>query len=273
MVLLLLLLLSSSSARADECTDGMAAFNLPRRVAMTHQPDLLSLASRMLIQPLAEWHNALVRGGIRSSDPHSLAGSYTMSARQFWWLNSRNEWFIWRQVPAVLNGRLPDRPLKVVDLGCGNGSSTNVLSRFLPKGSEILGLDLVPELINQAKAQRDKKKFTHHSGSVVYPEFTTGSVTETWRNEKGAPIPDRSVDFITSYGIVGHHLNEKLLDELASQADRVLAPDGIIALDPGPALSEAAIVQVMEARGFRKTERVYGHWLDLRGQVLFQRAP
>lgn len=195
-----------------------------------------------------------------------------MSRRRFHWLNSRNEWFIWHVVPEVIRGRLPDRPLHVVDLGCGNGSSTVVLARFLPDGSRFLAIDLVPVLVEQARARRARGEFTAPSGARVDPHFAVGSVTETWRGEGGEPVPDGSVDFITSFGLVGHHLDVALLGALAREADRVLASDGLIALDFGPRLPAAAIARVLQAGGFLHTATVRGHVFDPYGQVLFRRT-
>jgi len=44
-----------------------------------------------------------------------------------------------------------DRPLRIVDLGCGPGNSTAVLAAGFP-GGEIIGLDSSPDMIQQATA-------------------------------------------------------------------------------------------------------------------------
>lgn len=231
------------------------------------QPALWELALRQVMQPLAEWSSA----GIRTTDVDQLRRAYRMSPRRFDWLNSRSEWFIWHLVPEVIRGRLPDRPLHVVDLGCGNGSSTVVLARFLPDGSRFLAIDLVPVLVEQARARRARGAFTTASGARVWPDFAVGSVGDTWRGERGDVVPDGSVDFITSFGLVGHHLDAALLGALVREADRVLASDGLLALDPGPRLPAAAIARVLQAGGFHHTATVRGHVFDPYGQVLFRR--
>jgi len=63
---------------------------------------------------------ALARRGVhfRSTDPAICAAAYTaMTADEFDAINGRQEWANWRTIPGAINGRLPDRPLLVLDLG------------------------------------------------------------------------------------------------------------------------------------------------------------
>lgn len=43
------------------------------------------------------------------------------------------------------------RPLRIIDLACGSGASTRALVDALPVGTELLGLDMSPGMLAQAK--------------------------------------------------------------------------------------------------------------------------
>src|SRR5688572_28500143 len=74
---------------------------------------------------------ALARRGIRfrTTDPAAVTAAYAaMSAEEFGAINGRQDWANWRTIPRALSGHVPDRPLRVLDLGCGTGTSTAVLA-------------------------------------------------------------------------------------------------------------------------------------------------
>ena len=100
-------------------------------------------------------------------------------------------------------------PRRVVDLGCGPGTLTALLSERWPE-ADVLGVDSSPEMIRRA-------------ASVVGPRFESGDV-RTWR-------PDAPVDVLFSnatYQWVPGHL--ELLPNLVAH----VAPGGWVALQvPG----------------------------------------
>ncbi|HEY1257183.1 MAG TPA: methyltransferase domain-containing protein [Terracidiphilus sp.] len=63
---------------------------------------------------------------------------------------TRPAWDLANRVRNLLKDRA-DRPLRIVDLGCGPGNSTAVLADSFP-GAEIIGLDSSAEMIDQARA-------------------------------------------------------------------------------------------------------------------------
>src|SRR5205807_8119278 len=93
---------------------------------------------------------ALARRGIhfRATDPQRVAAAYAaMSAAEFDAINGRQDWANWRTIPRALHGHVPLRPLRVLDLGCGTGSSTRVLAFYCPAGSPVIGYALVNALV------------------------------------------------------------------------------------------------------------------------------
>jgi len=66
-------------------------------------------------------------------------------------------------------------PLKILDYGCGAGSSTVALARLFPRAERILGVDFVPELLEIARERARHHalhnvdfKRTHESGAGIH---------------------------------------------------------------------------------------------------------
>lgn len=77
----------------------------------------------------------LARRGIhfRDTNLEAVSAAYgAMSAAEFDAINGRQDWANWRTIPRALSGHVPDRPLRILDLGCGTGSSTQVLAWYAP---------------------------------------------------------------------------------------------------------------------------------------------
>ena len=96
----------------------------------------------------------LARRGItiRTSDLDVLEASYSRMARDdFEGINARQNWVNWRIIPRAMSGLVPNRPLTIVDLGCGIGSSTSVLAFYSPQGSHILAYEISRPLVSIAR--------------------------------------------------------------------------------------------------------------------------
>src|SRR5207249_2627339 len=101
----------------------MAMLVIPEREIRRHGP------GHALAVLWRQWRaeRALARRGIhfRATEPAQIAAAYAaMSDAEFAGVNARQDWANWRTIPRCLSGRVPDRPLRVLDLGCGTGSST-----------------------------------------------------------------------------------------------------------------------------------------------------
>src|SRR5690349_4762697 len=106
---------------------------------------------------------ALARRGVhfRTVDPVAVAAAYAaMSDQEFEAINGRQDWANWRTIPRALSGHVPDRPLRVLDLGCGTGSSTRVLAFYSPAGSHVTGYEIAPDLVTIAR----RRTYSHRSG-------------------------------------------------------------------------------------------------------------
>jgi SAM-dependent methyltransferase len=212
----------------------------------------------------------LARRGVqfRTTDPTTAQAAYTaMTQGEFDAINGRQDWANWRTIPRALNGQVPDRPLRVLDLGCGTGGSTRVLAFYCPADSHITGYELATPLVDIAR----QREYRHRSGQPGDVTFVCQGVTETLREPDRRPIPDLSVDLVNASGVVGHHLNEQTIRPLAAELKRVLAEGGIAQLDVGPTLSDHALTQIMKSFGFRRLTRRRSWIFDPTGQVVFHR--
>jgi SAM-dependent methyltransferase len=221
---------------------------------------------------LRQWQaeRQLKRRGVhfRSADPSTVAAAYqAMTAQEFDAVNGRQDWANWRTIPRCLNRHVAARPLRILDLGCGTGSSTRVLAFCAPAGSWILGYEAVEALCTMAR----RKVYWNRSGLDVTVDFRCQGMTETFCATDGSAVLDRTIDVVNASGVVGHHLNEQSVKPLITEVNRVLAPEGIAMLDVGPTLKEPNLTALMTAAGFVKVGHWRSCWLDPTGQVVYRR--
>ncbi len=215
---------------------------------------------------------ALARRGVhfRATDPQAVAAAYAaMTDREFDAINGRQDWANWRTIPRALSGHLPDRPLRVLDLGCGTGSSTRVLAFYCPAGSQITAYELVYALADVAR----RRAYPHRGGGQAHVAFVCQGVTETLRQPDGSPVPDGSVDLVNASGVVGHHLDAATVRPLVVELRRALAPGGVAMLDVGPTLGAAELTSILTAAGFQRLGHWRSWWFDPTGAVVFRAPP
>jgi len=102
-----------------------------------------------------------------------------------------------------LSARIPERGVRLLDLGCGNGS---LLLQLAPRLSTGVGVDLSPRMLEKARAR-----------TAAFPQLSFVPVTGPT-----LPFPDGSFDVVTSL------LSFRYLDwdPLMNEIRRVLAPGG-----------------------------------------------
>lgn len=213
---------------------------------------------------------ALAARGVlfRTTDPAAVEAAYAaMSEEEFESINARQAWANWRTIPRSLDGNLPDRPLRVVDLGCGTGPSTSVLAFCCPPGSTITGYELAEPLTRVAR----RRPYPGRTGRPAAVDFVCQGVTEPLRDPSGGLLPAGSVDLANASGVVGHHLTAVTVGPLLAELGRVLAPEGCAALDVGPTLAAAELTALMTSAGFRALGRHSSCFVDRGGQVVFRR--
>jgi len=112
----------------------------------------------------------------------------------------------WRR--KLLEVMDPSEEAKVLDLGCGTGQLTRLLADSAPEG-EIVGVDLTPEMIEEAK-----KELPARYGSTV--DFKTG---------KGESL-DLETSYFDSAASAFTLRNVEDIRQVLSEMERVVKPGG-----------------------------------------------
>jgi ubiquinone/menaquinone biosynthesis C-methylase UbiE len=207
---------------------------------------------------------ALKKRGIRfrsTSLPTVLTAYAAMTPAEFDAINGPQSWANWRTIPRALSGHVPEGPLRVLDLGCGTGSSTQVLAFYCPAGSHITGYEIAEPMLAVARG----RQYRHHSGAPVAVEFVCQGLTEALREA------DASVDLINASGVIGHHLKPETFPPLLAELARVLQPDGVAMLDVGPTMPPRDLQRLMADAGFALLGRYRSWFGDPTGEMVFRR--
>ena len=98
---------------------------------------------------------------------------------------------------------------RVLDLGSGAGFDCFLAAKKVGKLGKVIGVDMTPEMLDKARANAKKGKYTN-------VEFRLGEI-------ENLPVADNSVDVIISNCVINLAPNKKRVFE---EAFRVLAPKG-----------------------------------------------
>ena len=229
-----------------------------------------NLLTLLLKQAVSELRfRLLARASIRTQLNDKACDAYSrMPAELFAGINARQMWSNWRTIPRNLSGRLPNDGVKMIDLCCGTGDSTQVLAYYAPAGSEILGLEYNPSFVACAR----KRPFVNRHRRRVNVAFAAQSVLETFRDAAGAPVRERTVDVVNSCGAVACHFDLNATAVLAREIARVLKNDGFAMIDTGPGETRSReLIGVFEAAGFVPVHRVRSCFADRYTHVCFQK--
>jgi len=214
--------------------------------------------------------NRLAKRGVRfrATAMKQVVSAYSaMSATEFDSINSRQDWANWRTIPRAMNGNVPDHPLRVLDLGCGTGSSTRVLAYYCPADSHITGFEIAEPMLEIAA----KREYRHRDGRMTHVDFVCQGVTQTLLQPDGEPVPNASVDLVNASGVVGHHLTPETFLLLLAELQRVLTPAGVAMLDVGPKIRAGRLRTIMEAANFTCLGRYRSWFGDPTGEMVFRR--
>ena len=104
------------------------------------------------------------------------------------------------------------REMKLLDFGCGPGSITVGFSKYVPNG-EIIGIDIAPEILDQAKELAAESNISN-------VKFENGNIYSL-------DYPDNSFDVAYGHQILQHLQNPV---EALKEIKRVVKPGGIVAV-------------------------------------------
>lgn len=193
------------------------------------------------------------------------AGFGSLQGEDFHEYNLPQAWVERRQIPQVLHGRVPRLSVRIVDLGCGPGTSTDVLCHFADPTWEIVGFDLTAHLIEAARARAARGEFKNREGREIRPEFHCQSIAEP------LGLADGSVDLAISGGVVGLYLQVAEVERLLVELWRVVKAGGFIALDAGPAVPVERLTELAMAAGFEYDGRAKSFVIEPRPKLVFRK--
>ena len=205
------------------------------------------------------------QGMIGASHAAVREGFGSLVGEDFHEYNLPQAWVERRQIPQVLHGRVPTTNARIVDLGCGPGTSTDVLCHFADPSWQIFGYDLTPHLIDAARQRAAKGEFKNREGVAIHPEFHCQSIAEPLN------LPDESIDLAISGGVVGLYLQQSEAQALLQELKRIIKPNGFIALDAGPAIPVELLTQLATAAGFTYVAKAKSFIIEPRPKLVFQK--
>ncbi|MEM7600209.1 MAG: methyltransferase domain-containing protein [Verrucomicrobiota bacterium] len=111
-----------------------------------------------------------------------------------------------RMISTYVQTLPTDRPLRVLDLGCGTGVVTRQLIESLAPGSEVHGGDVSAELLKQAK-------LCSPNSGIIWDHLPSGPL----------PYADETFDAVTMHTLLSHVPNPL---SILAESKRILKPDG-----------------------------------------------
>jgi ubiquinone/menaquinone biosynthesis C-methylase UbiE len=142
--------------------------------------------------------------------------SYALSARHFRYEqgNPGNRAIVDERVRhtqrLLRNAGLNDlRGRRVLDVGCGYGHELARMRQFGARASDLVGVDLMPDRIAQARQTYTEIEF--HVANAVRLTF-----------------PDASFDIVLSYTVLSSVLDHTTARQITAEMSRVLKPGGVI---------------------------------------------
>jgi SAM-dependent methyltransferase len=221
---------------------------------------------RILLVCWRQWRTerALARRGIRfraTEFDQVLAAYAAMTQDEFDAINGPQDWANWRTIPRALSGHIPDRALRVLDLGCGTGGSTRVLAFYCPPGSHITGYELAEPMLVFAR----RRDYRQCKAGIANVDFVCQGVTDPLGESDG------KVDLINASGVIGHHLTPATIVPLVMEIQRLLTPTGVAMLDIGPTMPGNDLRRVMGNAGFKFAGHYRSWFGDRTGEMVFVR--
>lgn len=226
---------------------------------------------------LTEWAvkllgKRIVGQGLIGADAGEVAQGFgSLSSEQFARYNFPQVWVERRAIPVAIDGKLPITGAVVLDLGCGPGTSTEVLCHFADPTWSITGFDLTETYIDQARWRAERAEYKNRRGQTIAPRFVCQDISQPLMDPSGSPLPANSAHLAISGGVVGLYMNRASVERLARELYRVIRPGGYAALDCGPAVPKKVLRQVLENAGFAYAHSARSVVIDPRPKLIFRK--
>lgn len=208
--------------------------------------------------------------GMIGAGPEAVRDGFgSLAGKTFDGYNLPQQWVESRMLPQVIEGRVPVSGARVLDLGCGPGTSTRILAWFAKPDWRIEGLELIDHQVALAKERVAGGWFVNRDGERIEPTFRCADVSEP---DAFVAIEDGSVDLAVSGGVVGLYLTPEQGERLIGALRRVVRVGGWVALDAGPSIPVKALEAMGRRNGFEVVDLVKSFPIEPRPKVLFRRG-
>ena len=208
--------------------------------------------------------------GLIGASAQSVQGGFAGLAQGgFSHYNLPQVWVERRALPKAVHGRVPLHDASILDIGCGIGDSTWILSQCGNASWRITGIDLEPGLIRAAEARAAAGEFRGRDGGVVKTAFGVADIS-------AADLPDHpklrgtTFNFAVSCGVVGLYLDAARARQLLCSLRVMLAPGSFAAIDCGPSVPRWTMQRTAKSLGFTFHGLVRSVPLDPRPKLLLQ---
>ncbi|MDX2132165.1 MAG: class I SAM-dependent methyltransferase [Planctomycetota bacterium] len=265
--------LGSRTGQLASGAPGGGVLHISRRMARE-----VRLPWKALLRSKARELSVRARGGriqgqgMIGADPRAVLDGFSrLRDEEFHAYNLPQVWVESRQIPRAISGRVPRFGARLLDLGCGPGTSTEILCRFGNPSWEIIGFEAVSRYVEVARARGAAGSFRSARGEVMRPWFECQDISRPLV-VRGERVADGSADFAISGGVVGLYLRPAQVESLVHELARVVRAGGFIALDSGPAISARVLRTLAEEAGFTYVRRCRSVWLEPRPKLVFRRA-
>lgn len=210
--------------------------------------------------------------GLIGAEAGDVAKGFSdLSGEEFATYNYPQVWVERRQIPRAIDGKIPVKNAMVLDLGCGPGTSTDVLCYFADPSWNIVGFDLTQASIDRANNRAARLEFKNKKRQTIMPRFVCQDISLPLGDPEGGTLPSDSADLGISGGVVGLYMNRESVTRLARELHRVLKTGGYACLDSGPAVPRSELREVLESEGFTYVHSAGSVPLEPRPKLIFRK--
>ena len=111
----------------------------------------------------------------------------------------------------------PARQMRLLDLGCGPGTTAS----HLPDETLYVGVDISPKYVDQAQKRLQSERHFLAGSNVLCADVASVN----WQNYE-------PFDIAIAFGLL-HHLSDEIAQSMLATVSKLLAPDGrIVCIDP-----------------------------------------
>ena len=136
----------------------------------------------------------------------------------------QSAWQGWTGLLGSLEDFNPQKSLRILDVGCGNGRFLDFLAQNIPNQTiEYNGIDLNPELLNFARTR------TKNISPKITTQWHKFDLVEAWLGDLVNQAPfDVEYDLIVVFGVMHHIPSAQQRLEWLNRFQECLTPDGLL---------------------------------------------